>query len=53
MSKLLEILRLRLKIRFFGKEWQFATGNPLAEKVIFQLAITIPIIFGLDFEIFI
>jgi len=53
MTKFLAMFWVRLKVRLIGKEWQFETGNPIADKVIFQVAVTIPVIFGLDFEIFV
>jgi hypothetical protein len=52
MNNFLAMFRVRIKVRLFGKEWQFGTGDPGADKVIFQVAVTIPLIFGLDLEIF-
>jgi hypothetical protein len=52
--KLLALFRLRAKIRLFTREWKWEVGNPTAENVIFQLAVTIPPkIAGVDFEIFV
>ena len=53
MDNFWQMFYLRLKVRLAGKEWQFDIGDLDASKVIFQIAVTIPMLFGLDFEIFI
>ena len=46
--------RIRIKARLLGKEWSRELGNPLADTVVFQLALTIPPqIVGVDIEVFV
>ena len=44
--------RYRIKVRALGREWVWQWGDPDSAKVILQVAVTIPIVVGFDFEIF-
>lgn len=54
MNSLLARLRIRMKIRLFAHEWKFDKGNPLANNVVLQIAVTVPPkILGFDLEVFV